>query len=70
MILVLDLLFVLLSWIFLAKVKVYPEESIFSGETFDTFTPILIEITYKRRIFEVLLDFILVIILPKNWTVV
>jgi UDP-GlcNAc:undecaprenyl-phosphate GlcNAc-1-phosphate transferase len=55
------LLFVLFFWIYLAKVKVYPGESILSakGRRGDI-TPILIEITYRRRLFEVFLDLVLV----------
>ena len=59
-VIVLYLLFVLFFWIYLAKVKVYPEESIISGNGLGVFTPILVEITYRRRLFEVLLDSVLV----------
>ncbi len=59
-IVVLYLLLVLFFWIYLAKVKVYPEESILSGVGRGALTPILIEITYRRRLFEVLLDLILI----------
>jgi len=55
------LLFVLFFWIFLAKVKVYQEDSILSGNGINGgITPILIDITYKRRILEVLLDVVLI----------
>jgi UDP-GlcNAc:undecaprenyl-phosphate GlcNAc-1-phosphate transferase len=54
------LLFVLFFWIYLAKVKVYPEESIISNNGLGVFTPVIVEITYRRRLFEVLLDFILI----------
>jgi UDP-GlcNAc:undecaprenyl-phosphate GlcNAc-1-phosphate transferase len=54
------LLFVVFFWIYLARVKVYEEDSIFSPNGKGTFTPILVQITYRRRMFEVLLDFILV----------
>jgi len=54
------LLFVLFFWIYLAKVKVYPEKSILSEEGSGIFTPILVQITYRRRLFEVSLDFVLV----------
>lgn len=57
---VLYLLLVLFFWIFLARVKVYPEKSILSEESSGRLTPILIEITYRRRIFEVLLDSVLI----------
>lgn len=59
-VLVIYLLFVIFFWIYLSRVKVYPEESILSGKTGGVFTPILIEITYRRRLFEVLLDFVLI----------
>jgi len=54
------LLFIIFFWINLAKVKVYPEESILSEAKKGKLTPLLIEITYKRRLFEVLLDLILI----------
>lgn len=54
------LLFVIFFWISLARVKVYPGESILSEAREGKLTPILIEITYKRRLFEVLLDLILI----------
>jgi UDP-GlcNAc:undecaprenyl-phosphate GlcNAc-1-phosphate transferase len=54
------LLFVLFFWIYLAKVKVYPEESIMSTNGLGVLTPVLIEITYRRRLFEVLLDLVLI----------
>jgi len=54
------LLFVLFFWIHMAKVKVYSEESILTQANGKSMTPILIEITYKKRLFEVLLDLILI----------
>jgi UDP-GlcNAc:undecaprenyl-phosphate GlcNAc-1-phosphate transferase len=54
------LLFVTFFWISLARVKVYPEESVLSEAKKGKLTPLLIEITYKRRVFEVLLDLILI----------
>jgi UDP-GlcNAc:undecaprenyl-phosphate GlcNAc-1-phosphate transferase len=54
------LLFIIFFWITLARVKVYPEESIVSEVNKGKLTPILIEITYRRRLFEVLLDLILI----------
>ena len=54
------LLFIIFFWISLARVKVYPEESILSEAKEGKLTPLLIEITYKRRLFEVLLDLILI----------
>jgi UDP-GlcNAc:undecaprenyl-phosphate/decaprenyl-phosphate GlcNAc-1-phosphate transferase len=54
------LLFILFFWIYLARVKVYSENSIVSGEVSGLVTPILIDITFRRRIFEVLLDLILI----------
>jgi UDP-GlcNAc:undecaprenyl-phosphate GlcNAc-1-phosphate transferase len=59
-IIILFLLFALFFWIYLAKVKVYPEDSILSGSGPRLITPILIDITYRRRLFEVLLDLILI----------
>ncbi|MCF8062167.1 MAG: glycosyl transferase [Deltaproteobacteria bacterium] len=54
------LLFVGFFWIYLARVKVYEERSILSGEGTGTITPILIQFTYRRRLFEVILDLILI----------
>ncbi len=54
------LLFVGFFWIYLARVKVYEGRSILSEETAGTFTPILIQFTYRRRLFEVILDLILI----------
>jgi len=60
MVIVFYLLFVLFFWIHLAKVKVYSEESVLNRPNGKGVTPILIEITYKKRILEVLLDLILI----------
>ena len=57
---VIYLLFIVLFWIYLARVNVYPEESIPSEVKGRKLTPILIEITYKRRLFEVVLDLVLI----------
>jgi UDP-GlcNAc:undecaprenyl-phosphate GlcNAc-1-phosphate transferase len=54
------LLFVLFFWVYLAKVKVYPQESIISSNGLGVFTPVIVEITYRRRLFEVFLDLILI----------
>jgi len=54
------LLFVLFFWIYLGRVKVYSEKSILSEESASVLTPILVQITYRRRLFEVLLDVVLV----------
>jgi UDP-GlcNAc:undecaprenyl-phosphate GlcNAc-1-phosphate transferase len=54
------LLFVLFFWIYLGRVKVYSEKSILSEESASVLTPILVQITYRRRIFEVLLDVVLI----------
>jgi UDP-GlcNAc:undecaprenyl-phosphate GlcNAc-1-phosphate transferase len=59
-VIVLYLLFVVFFWVYLARVKVYPEESVLSDESSGVLTPILIEITYRRRLFEVLLDLVLI----------
>ena len=59
-VIVVYLLFVAFFWIYLAKVKVYQEKSIVSVDGPGVFTPVLVEITYRRRLFEVLLDFVLV----------
>lgn len=61
-VIMLYLLFVLFFWIYLAKVKVYPEDSILTGHGRRAITPILIDITYRRRLFEVFLDFVLITI--------
>jgi UDP-GlcNAc:undecaprenyl-phosphate/decaprenyl-phosphate GlcNAc-1-phosphate transferase len=57
---VLYLLFVTFFWVYLARVKVYAGESIISNGKAGALTPILVEITYRRRLFEVFLDFILI----------
>ncbi len=57
---VIYLLFVIFFWIYLARVKVYQEDSILSGEGLGGFTPIIVQLTYRRRVFEVLLDFVLI----------
>jgi UDP-GlcNAc:undecaprenyl-phosphate GlcNAc-1-phosphate transferase len=54
------LLFVLFFWIYLGRVKVYTEKSILFEESAKGFTPILVQITYRRRLFEVLLDGVLI----------
>lgn len=55
---VLYLLVVLFFWIYLGKVKVYGGESILRHPS--GITPVLIEITYRRRLLEVILDLILI----------
>lgn len=57
---VMYLLFIVFFWITLARVKVYQEESVIPAAKEGTLTPLLLEITYKRRLFEVLLDLILI----------
>ena len=57
---ILYLLFILFFWIYLAKVKVYSEKSIISDHPSAGITPLLIGITYRRRLFEVLLDLVLI----------
>ena len=59
-IIVIYVLFIIFFWIYLAKVKIYPEESIISRDAPGIMTPILVEVTYRRRLFEVLLDFVLI----------
>ena len=59
-VIILYLLGVLFFWIYLGKVKVYPEDSILSGNGRRGITPMLIELTYRRRVFEVLLDLVLI----------
>jgi UDP-GlcNAc:undecaprenyl-phosphate GlcNAc-1-phosphate transferase len=54
------LLFVLFFWIYLGRVKVYSEKSILAEESASVLTPILVQITYRRRLFEVLLDVMLI----------
>ncbi len=50
----------LFFWIYLARVRVYPEEDKNVIERSRTLTTIWIDFTYRRRIFEVLLDVFLV----------
>jgi UDP-GlcNAc:undecaprenyl-phosphate GlcNAc-1-phosphate transferase len=50
------LLVSLFFWIYLAKVRVYPEEDKTLIEKSKTFTTVWIDFTYRRRIFEVILD--------------
>jgi UDP-GlcNAc:undecaprenyl-phosphate GlcNAc-1-phosphate transferase len=57
---ILYLLLVAFFWVYLARVKVYAEKSILSNGKSGVLTPILVEITYRRRLFEVLLDFVLI----------
>ena len=57
---VLYLLLVAFFWIYLARVKIYAEESILTRKDPSVLTPVLVEITYKRRLFEVLLDCVLI----------
>ena len=57
---VLYLLLILFFWIYLAKVQVYSESSIFSEQRAGRLTPILVGMTYRRRVFEVLLDVVLI----------
>jgi len=57
---ILYLLLVAFFWVYLARVKVYAEKSILSNGKLGVLTPILVEITYRRRLFEVLLDFVLI----------
>jgi len=60
LLIVIYLLFILFFWIYLAKVKVYSEESILSDRRTKGITPLLVEITFRRRLFEVLLDLVLI----------
>lgn len=57
---VLYLLVVIFFWIYLAKVKIYPEKPIFSTDISTAFTSWFIDFIIKARVFDVLLDFILV----------
>jgi UDP-GlcNAc:undecaprenyl-phosphate GlcNAc-1-phosphate transferase len=50
------LLVSLFFWIYLAKVRVYPEEDKTVIEKSQALTTVWIDFTYRRRIFEVLLD--------------
>jgi len=54
------LLFVVFFWVYLARVKVYPEESLLTNNGLGAFTPVVVQLTYRRRVFEVFLDFVLV----------
>jgi UDP-GlcNAc:undecaprenyl-phosphate GlcNAc-1-phosphate transferase len=60
LLIVLYLLFVAFFWIYLGRVKVYAEESILTRKGPGVLTPVLVEVTYKRRLFEVLLDCVLI----------
>jgi UDP-GlcNAc:undecaprenyl-phosphate/decaprenyl-phosphate GlcNAc-1-phosphate transferase len=57
---VMYLLFIVFFWITLARVKVYQEESVIPESKKQSLTPLLFDITYKRRLFEVLLDLVLI----------
>ncbi len=57
---VLYLLFVMFFWIYLGRVKVYGEDSVLSHSDKGAITPILVRFSYRRRLFEVLLDLILI----------
>ncbi|MFW6147006.1 MAG: glycosyl transferase [Thermodesulfobacteriota bacterium] len=57
---VMYLLFIVFFWITLARVKVYADTSVVSYAKEGKLTPLLIEITYKQRLFEVLLDLVLI----------
>jgi UDP-GlcNAc:undecaprenyl-phosphate GlcNAc-1-phosphate transferase len=50
---------ILLMGVYLAQLRVYPEKE-FSRLRDRTFTPLLIELTYKRQMLRVLLDFFLI----------
>ena len=54
------LLISLLFWIYLAKVRVYPEGDKTLIERSQTLTTVWVDFTYRRRLFEVLLDVFLV----------
>ncbi len=54
------LLFVAFFWIYLARVKVYEGRSVLSENGLGPITPIVIQLTYRRRLFEVILDLILI----------
>jgi len=54
------LLFTFFFWLYLAHVKVYDEKSVINSSNILKFTPLLITITYKKRLFEVLLDLVLI----------
>lgn len=60
LLIVLYLLFVVFFWVYLGRVKVYEEDSILSKNGFGAFTPLVVQLTYRRRLFEVLLDFVLI----------
>lgn len=54
------ILFVVFFWIYLGKVKVYPTETLAQKDKGGLITPILVEITYRRRLLEVILDLVLI----------
>jgi UDP-GlcNAc:undecaprenyl-phosphate GlcNAc-1-phosphate transferase len=58
--LVIFLLISLFFWIYLGKVRVYPDQRKTVLENDKSFTAILVDFTYKRRIFEVILDVFLI----------
>ena len=58
--LVVFLLSSLFFWLYLAKVRVYPEQGKTVLENGKLFTAIFVGFTYKRRIFEVILDVFLI----------
>ncbi len=60
LVVVIYLLFILFFWIYLGKVKVYEEDSIIGREKRHGITPVLVEVTYRRRLLEVLLDVVLI----------
>jgi UDP-GlcNAc:undecaprenyl-phosphate GlcNAc-1-phosphate transferase len=53
-------LFVIFFWIYLARVKVYEEKSVLYDNGLGPITPIVVQFTYRRRLFEVILDLIII----------
>lgn len=58
--LIIFLLISLFFWVYLARVRVYPEEQKTLIERSNALTAIWVDFTYKRRIFEVILDVFLI----------
>ena len=54
------LLFILFFWIYLARVKIYSEKPIIDHDSSRGITTILLRIGYRRKVFEVLLDLVLI----------
>jgi UDP-GlcNAc:undecaprenyl-phosphate GlcNAc-1-phosphate transferase len=54
------LLLVIFFWIHLARVKVYGGQSIIEAKNLKGLMPLLVDITYRKRVFEILLDLVII----------